>query len=90
MTYEDMEKLLAKAAYKIYTVGADGKTSDFKEETEDFFGVSYSDTDRTQYYKPVFKVQQSVTPVKRKKTNRVLKLSGKTLERKTKLRSLTM
>lgn len=86
MTYEDMEKLLAKAAYKIYTVGADGKTSDFKEETEDFFGVSYSDTDRTQYYKPVFKVQQSVTPVKKEENEQSAEIVWKDFGTKDKVK----
>ena len=64
MNYTDIEKLLSKATYKIYNVTADGKIgTEFTEAGEDFFGVSYYDTNLTQYYQPVFELQQRITPV---------------------------
>ena len=64
MNYTDIEKLLSKATYKIYNVTADGKIgTEFTEAGEDFFGVSYYDTNLTQYYQPVFELQQRIIPV---------------------------
>ena len=64
MNYTDIEKLLSNATYKIYNVTADGKIgTEFTEAGEDFFGVSYYDTNLTQYYQPVFELQQRIIPV---------------------------
>ncbi|MDE7322653.1 MAG: hypothetical protein K2N73_07930 [Lachnospiraceae bacterium] len=65
MDADAVEKALAKAGYTLYNVNADGsKGSEYKPDSENFFGVFYSDAEedkeKSQQYAPEFKLQQRV------------------------------
>lgn len=59
MNKDDVAKALMKAGYVLYNV-KDGKTDTVYEtkDQKDFFGVSYDNTNATQYFVPEFTLEQ--------------------------------
>ena len=68
MDADDIAKVLTQIEYKVSTVNAEGvvdAASDIK--TDSFFGTGYAGdaaSPATSYYKPVFKLQRSISKVK--------------------------